>query len=288
MKKNHQQISYTSILCARSLAENSKINYSADIWKQVKKKKYNKKEISFVIANFLAKFNKEIGLFHSFLEGRYLAINKTLKKLNNPSVIEIAAGLTPRGLEYKQKIFYVETDLPKIKKIKKDVLKQIPEGRKIKIIPLNILNKKQLFKIGEYYKKTKVKKPLAIIHSGLWTYLDKQEQKIMAKNIKEFLQKYSVKGYWISSDFRPKSLQKNIFFKYFGKGVTKKTKRPPTRFKNKKDIRKFMHNTGFNIKIISNKEIVKYMNTPKKFKLKINDVLKQSRNFEVYVMTLAN
>lgn len=279
MKPNHEKISYTAILCARSLAENTRIPYAKEIWDSLKQKGYSQKNISFIITNFIGKFYKGIGLLHSYLEGRYLAINSTLKKLNNPFTIEIAAGMTPRGLEFSNKN-YIETDLPKIIKIKKDLSKNA------KTLSLNIINKKDLFKIAEIYKKTKTKKPLAITHTGLWTYLNDKEQNIMAENIKETLKKYSPSGYWVSLDFRPRSVQKNIFFKYFRKGITKKTKRQPNRFKSERAIREFMDKKGFNLKVIKNKEILRNMDTIKKFKLNSEEVLKQGSNFGVYVMTL--
>ena len=48
-----------------------------------------------------------------------------------------------------------------------------------------------------------------------------------------------------------------------------------------------MKQNGFKTRIIQNKEILKSMNTLKKFKLKNEEVLRQSGNFEVYIMTLS-
>jgi len=288
MKDNHDKISYTAILCARSLGENTNIPYAKEIWKELKREKLTSHGVSFAFTNFLARGFKGIGLIHSFLEGRYLAVNSTLKKLKNPYVLELAAGVTPRGLEFAdENKYYIESDLADLVKIKKKILQKLNRD-KVNIIPLNVLNKKDLMNVGEIYRKSKSKKPLAVIHSGLWTYLDKEEQAVMSENIKSLLKKYSPKGYWVSLDFRPKSLQKNLFFRFFRRGISKKTGRQPTRFSSQKELVEYMNKKGFSVKIIKNKEIVSRMNTPKKFKLNVQDVLRQGRDFEVYVMRLKN
>ncbi len=276
----HSKISYTAILCARSLAENTLIPYAKEIWQELKNLGYNEKPITFQITNFLAKYIKSLGLLHLYLEGRYLAINSTLEKLNFPTTIEIASGMTPRALNYKKEI--IETDLSNIIKIKQKILEKITKIE-VKIISLNILDKKSLMNLGN---KIKNKNHVALTHTGLWTYLSKEEQNKMAENIREFLKKHSKRGYWISADFQPKSIQKNFLFKYFRNQISKKTKRNPNRFNSEKEILKFMQAHGFKVRKIFNKEIIKNMKTIKKFKLKKSEVLKQGNNFKVYIMTL--
>jgi len=283
-EKSHDKISYTAILCARSLAENTNIPYAKEIYNILKEKKYARTN-HLKFAFLLSKFFKGIQLFHAFLEARFLSMDYTLKKLNYPNVIEVASGLSPRGIIYPG--LYIETDLKNMIEIKKKVLADIFISKKDYFLePLNILDKKQLFNIGKIYRKSNSKKPLAIIHSGLWTYLTKEEQLIMRNNIREFLKKFCKKGYWISQDFRPKSFQKNLFFKFFRGGITKKTGRPTNRFASEEEMISFMNAGGLKVRVLSNNSILNNLNTKKKFNLNIEDIKRQTSDMKMYIIQL--
>ncbi len=282
----HKKISYTALLCARSLAEHTKIKYANELFTTLTKLGYGlPKNLSYSTGFLFSRFFKGLKLLHCFLEARYLSTEETLKKLKHPYILEIAAGLSPRGIDYPG--LYIESDLRKIISIKSKILKDMHKKRENhKLVELNILDRKQLFKIGNIYLNSDQKRPLAIIHAGLWTYLTKKEQILMRDNTKDFLERFCKKGYWLSSDFRPKSLQKNNFFRFFRKKITKQTGRGPTRFRSDKDLIKFMKEGGFKVKIISNKKIIKNLNCKKKFNLTYSEIIKQTLGLKVYIMQL--
>jgi len=282
MEKNHSKISYTAIICARSLAENTKIPYAKELYHELKTKnltRWNYYSIIFKLSRFL----RGVKLIHSFLEARYLSISETLRKLGNPPVLELASGLSPRGIYYPN--LYIETDLKNMISIKKKLLKNLPKREKHILMPLNILNRKSLFKIGKIYLKYK-NKPIAIINAGLWTYLTKEEQKIGRDNIRDFLKLYSPKGYWITPDFRPKSLQKNLALKIYRGSITKKTGRPSVRFTSDEEVSSFMNEAGLKLKIASNENIIKNLNTKNKFNLSTEDIKRQTSGMKIYVVQL--
>ena len=63
------------------------------------------------------------------LEARYKLISKVLKKCGVDQILELASGLTPRGLNQTLKnesIKYVEIDLPEVVKMKKAIFILLP------------------------------------------------------------------------------------------------------------------------------------------------------------------
>lgn len=287
---DHSKISYTALLCARSLGDNTNIPYAKEIKKELLRQGYNEKRFTFFLLNPLARFVKGLSKLFFLLESRYLALNNTLRKLKNPDVLELACGLTPRGLELTKddpERIYFETDLPGMLNIKRKIVEGLnlkPSKRHL-IESLNILDQKALNKIGDKYKKFNSKRNLAIIHTGLWTYLTDDEQSRMADNIRIFLNKYSPNGFWVSPDFRRRVKSKNYLFYYLRKGVTKKTGRPTNQFKDEHEMISFMNKHGFDVKRVSNKEVIKDCNSLKKFHLSESEALDQF-NCDVYVMRL--
>lgn len=211
-------------------------------------------------------------------------MNMILEKLNYPYVLELASGMTPREIDLADKTKIIETDLKDMVKIKKDIVNEIDFDGNFKMYPLNVINNKEFMALGKLFDN---KKPIAIIHSGLWTYLNKDEQKKLTQNIKGFLKRYSKRGYWITSDVRPRSEFKNNFFRFFRRGITKKTGRAPTRFDSDKELIDYMKKAGFKVKVIDVlNEIYNKMYLPKIFNLKKEDVSAQSQGMKVYIMRL--
>jgi O-methyltransferase involved in polyketide biosynthesis len=287
---DHSKISYTALLCARSLGDNTNIPYAKEIKKELLKQGYNERRFTFFLLNPMARFFKGLSKLFFLLESRYLALNNTLKKLKNPDILELACGITPRGLELMKEDserIYFETDLSGMLNIKRKIV----EGLNVKLSKrhflesLNILDDRALNKIGDKYKRLNSKKNLAIINTGLWTYLTDDEQSRMADNIRLFLKKYSPNGFWVSPDFRRRVKTKNYFFYYLRKGVTRKTGRPTNQFKDETELISFMNKHGFNVRRVSNKEVVKDCNSMKKFHLSESEALDQF-NCDVYVMSL--
>ncbi len=148
-----------------------------------------------------------------YIEARYKTINYYLKeeKLNN--VLEIAMGLLPRGLEQvSQGNVYVGTDLPDILTESSEILFEIAKKEKIPtqnmhLLPANVMKKEQLEKATEYLKG-----PIGICNEGLLMYLNREEQAVTAKNIKDILLKHG--GVWITPDIDSLDKMKERFDKF--------------------------------------------------------------------------
>jgi hypothetical protein len=134
------------------------------------------------------------------IEARYGSVNYALKESGLDRVLEIACGLSPRGLEMaSNKGLYVGTDLQQISAITFPVLRRIAkrEGiseENLQFQAVNALDKEQLGKAVDIFKG----QPLAICNEGLLMYLDNAEKTTVAQNIKDLLR--SSGGVWITTD----------------------------------------------------------------------------------------
>ncbi|MGE5418356.1 MAG: hypothetical protein ACM3UZ_16580 [Acidobacteriota bacterium] len=135
-------------------------------------------------------------------EARYKSTNKIIAQHGITQILEIAAGLSPRGLAMTENpdVIFVAADLPQI-------LKQIKAVSESILVRLNITRPNLYFKTANALNQTdlleaaapfQAAKPIAIITEGLLPYLKHEEKETMALNIKELLKRY--KGIWITSD----------------------------------------------------------------------------------------
>ena len=139
-------------------------------------------------------------------EARYKVTDRILVENDMTQVLEIAAGLSPRGLSMTENsnIVYVVTDLPQIleeeKKIAETILAKSNSRRlNLHFQVANVLDMKSLSTAAAAFKHNK---PLAIISEGLFPYLNRAEKKVFADNVHELLRKYH--GLWIASDVHTK------------------------------------------------------------------------------------
>lgn len=168
------------------------IPYSVDIFASIKNFAV-KKGFSFLPSQFVNEMTIEI-------EARHKALNCVLDKnlSKNALVIEIAAGLSPRHLQYKN-INYVELDYKPVMDIKREIYKTMGFDKLNKtLFDVDISNatalKCFLNKMLKSYKCDKV----IILSEGLFWYLTKQEITQITNQFKELLK--NVNWVWISSD----------------------------------------------------------------------------------------
>jgi len=112
-------------------------------------------------------------------EARYNVTDKIIKEHGITQVLEIAAGLSPRGLSMTRNsdVVYVATDLPQIleeeKEIVQSILAQSNESRpNLHFQVVNALDMESLSKAVTFFKKDK---SLAVITEGLLPYFSMEE-----------------------------------------------------------------------------------------------------------------
>ncbi len=193
------------------------------------------------------------------MEVRYKAIDYGLKKRGISNVMELACGLSPRGLGIVgDGGIYVGTDLPDMLAESSLVIPAI--ARRIGIPmenfhlqPVNVLQEKELKDASIHFGG----KTFAICNEGLLPYLTMEEKTIMAKNIRNLLKDNG--GCWITTDLtfkeigekilsmlnsgEEKTLQESVqnISKHTGSNLTSND------FSNKAAALKFYNNLGFDV-----------------------------------------
>jgi len=179
------------------------------------------------------------------------SLSDILEEKGITNILEIAAGLSPRSLIMTEnpEINYIATDLPDILKEVKEIHKMILGDKKeanITFQTLDIFNKNQLLKIVSSFPDDG--KPIAITMEGLLVYLNEEEKKKVAENIREALLKRN--GFWITTDFMIKwaiSENDEKARKDMRDKVNSTTKRVmwDNLFENEAEIKTFLELAGF-------------------------------------------
>ena len=142
-------------------------------------------------------------------EARFRLVSRLLEEKGVDQIIEIASGFSPRGLILAQdpSITYVELDLQRILRAKRDIVEKlvqqakVPRRSNLHFREGNALAMQDLKGAVQAFKD----RPIAVIHEGLLRYLSFQEQALIAENIHRLLERFG--GIWITPDI---SVQKEL------------------------------------------------------------------------------
>ena len=146
----------------------------------------------------------------AIFEVRYKSIDDGLRRVGLTDVLELACGLSPRGLDIvSHGGTYVGTDLPDMHAESSAVLRDIAARDRIPTTSLhlqsaNVLEMSELEDAAHHFNG----RSFAICNEGLLPYLNMEEKKKMAENIRALLVKKG--GCWITTD---------IVFKVFRQSV---------------------------------------------------------------------
>ena len=149
------------------------------------------------------------GSMRSTLKQRHQLINKQLDELieqyPNLQIVEIAAGLSPRGWRYRQiykDISYIEMDLPDMAAAKRLALKKIdPEAT---VIGVDLFD--QAF--AEHILALDHSKPLVIISEGLVNYFTKDMLQQLWQSFNQVLRPFT-QGFYIT-DIYPEPVKHKL------------------------------------------------------------------------------
>jgi O-methyltransferase involved in polyketide biosynthesis len=294
MIKDYAKISPTALMVAYFRAKYTNMPYSQIIYEKTRKFK-NKSLLELIspVLGYLAKFYPGSLERLSSLEGRYLAINEALKKLDSKiSIIEIAAGLSARSLEWSgQELIYLETDLPEIIGIKEKIFSEISVSQDLEtnqnhhFLSLNAINEKEWEKIGKKYFEKKSER-VAIIHEGLISYLTDEEKEKLRNNIRNFLSIYSPNGVWITTDFSTYKRKETAPVSFAKKLIQKNTQRKFNYFENQQKVINFLNTGGLEVRILNNSDIFNKLTCVKKSGMSRAKVEEVMPNYQAYCITL--
>ena len=151
-------------------------------------------------------------------EARYKTINAGLELTGIENVMELACGLSPRGLEIVSKGgTYIGTDLPEMSAESSRIIMEIAVRENIPVNnlhvqPANVLNPEEMENAAAIFGGMK----FAICNEGLLPYLSKDEKARMAGNVRSLLLR--VDGSWITMDPVFKVLREAIATMFGEKG----------------------------------------------------------------------
>jgi O-methyltransferase involved in polyketide biosynthesis len=228
--------------------------------------------------------------FVPFWEARYKVTDRILAEHDMTQVLEIAAGLSPRGLAMTRNpdVVYVVTDLPQILEEEKTIAETIlakSNSRRpnLHFEAANALDMESLSRAAAIFESNRL---VAIITEGLFSYLNRREQEALAGNIHELLEKYD--GFWITSEVHTKQYWQQIS-KIDEKLVRERLSAISSStdsniesnvFADENDLERFFGEAGFKIeeyshsKVLEDLSSVKLLNLNQKEKLKIIQGLK--------------
>ncbi|MEK7579086.1 MAG: class I SAM-dependent methyltransferase [Patescibacteria group bacterium] len=220
-------------------------------------------------------------------EARYKLANRLLKESGITQILEIAAGLSPRGLELSEdsRVTYVETDFSKLIEEKKQILskfkKELPAN--IYFEPADALVYEELLLACKHFDE---KKPIAVIHEGLLRYLSFEQKAVVAKNIHKILEKFG--GVWITPDISKKRMVQDS--EVVAHGLRDKINEitginiDNNLFDNEEHAVRFFSDLGFSIERHSFMEERNNLVSPKKLNIDDHKVRLLLENAQVFVM----
>jgi O-methyltransferase involved in polyketide biosynthesis len=153
-----------------------------------------------------------------FVVTRYLAIDAILEQVQPSWILEIGAGLSPRGLIWgaMKGTVYFEADLPSVVTFKRKLLKHITSNihnngaGNVALLHLDVTQPDQWTQLFSVLPKTTGKG--VVVTEGLLQYMNRDQVSMIGRQIATVLQKTG--GYWVSTDFPTRSYYDLLFKRY--------------------------------------------------------------------------
>lgn len=226
-------------------------------------------------------------------EARHLMLNKWIAATDIKQVLEVAAGLSTRGLELTAdpSMTYVEVDLPDMVADKKKILDdlqaagKLPERPNLHIEAGSATDQADLLSASRYFD---VVEPIVVANEGLLRYLSMEAKQQYADNIKVLLQKFG--GAWITSDISLPS----IIYKEDDVMAERRKKISAITginvannlFKDEADAKQFFEDLGFNVESHSFSEVIEKLTSPARLNMPKDYVEAINASPVVFVMRL--
>lgn len=144
------------------------------------------------------------------IEARFKGINQIVESLGIKNILEIACGISPRGLVMTKdpSVTYMETDLPAVLHQKQALvsrlLADLGETRaNLHFCEANVLEVEQLLSASETLSGR-----IVVVSEGLFQYLKRGQKIVVAKNIKQVL--IAKGGVWVTPDFLTQASQNEM------------------------------------------------------------------------------
>jgi len=238
---------------------------------------------------------EQTGSLPPLWEARYKATDRILGQRGATQVLEVAAGLSPRGLAMTENpaVVYVVTDLPQILEEEQAIAEAILAKLNIRRPNLhfqiaNVLDRESLSRAVIFFKPNR---PMAVITEGLLPYLSRREKEVAAKNIRRLLVKHG--GIWITPDVSTKQSWSDVsridrvsMGQRIRKisGVTGRNIRSNV-FANESEVKQFFDGAGFAIQEYQQTEVFEDLYSVKSYNLNRDETLRILKGRRTLILT---
>jgi O-methyltransferase involved in polyketide biosynthesis len=132
-----------------------------------------------------------------FFESRFKSVNRILEERGALQVLELAAGLSPRGMDFAQRgVVYVEADLAESSEFKREVVTavcgQVPPN--LHLCAASVVDSLEFNRCCAVFSDG----PVAVANEGLLRYLTFAEKRLLCANVRELLVRHG--GFWVTPD----------------------------------------------------------------------------------------
>jgi len=216
-----------------------------------------------------------------YWEARYRATDRIIMQCGITQILEVAAGLSPRGIAMTENpnVVYVVTDLPQIleqeKAIAVAILSRLNSERlNLHFETANALHRDNLLRAATVFVSDR---PVAIITEGLLPYLNREEKSVLADNIHEVLRRS--RGVWIASDVHTKQFRRDTF--RLDEMLRQRQSRiaaftgsdlDSNLFADENELEGFFRKSGFQIEEYQYSSVVQELSSPRKLNLAEEDM----------------
>ena len=201
---------------------------------------------------------EDLTFYAPFFEARHKSIGAMIQRARIGQVLELATGLSPRGLELTAdpRYYVVETDLDEILAEKRALLSALSRRHRLdarnnhRLTAANALELDQLLSAANYFKAGQ---RLLVVHEGLLQYLSSSETEHVARNIHHLLGRFG--GMWITPDFSLKTDSAHLtdaqtLFRRIIAEATDRTLYDNT-FDNIEHLREYFRDLGFQVEVFN-------------------------------------
>lgn len=295
---DHYRISQTAILCADVRAFCTAMPYAPEIFAEVAANSEGR--VSGLLPNVVKKAFLALPVLRasvakiSLLEGRYYATNEAVNQRlgARAPILEVAAGLSTRGLHLSESRWYFETDLVDLirqkQRITAAVLKRRGQRAPATLAQqaLDALDYTQLSAATAALREREPTAPFAILHEGLLMYFDDAEQARFRDHVRRLLSEFNPDGAWITTDFALRQNDRGMVRRLMGK-LERRTGRRFNCFGSDAAVRDFLHQGGLRVDFLPNEHIARGLSCIDRIGLRAADVLRHAADYRAAVITLA-
>jgi len=225
------------------------------------------------------------------LEARFKLINTLTLETGILQILEVAAGLSTRGLAMTKDthISYVELDLQQMADLKAKLVEELGGSpSNFHIVSGNALQASDLKRTVNYFDH---KKQLCVLNEGLLRYLSFTEKAQVARNIHGLLEQFG--GAWITSDITLRRLlqtQDSVTMPGKNTLVSASTEKDfiENSFVNEEQAISFFENLGFSVEVHQFSEVFDQLVSPGRLGIaeaETRDIIQYGRVFVMRIKT---